>query len=179
MGCVCPHWWRGHGCSWRYRLFHRRDRPQGLRSIEKVGDEPGYLGGPLPAGGFPGGAGGKEPACQCRLEVRDTGSILGLGRSPGGGHGNPLEYPCLENPMDRGAWRAVHGVSQSWTGVKQISTACTHSAKATHTQSHTYTHITFISFSHPPQAASPSLSPHSPTHTHSHTHTHTNTLPHA
>ena len=38
-------------------------------------------------------------------EVRDTGLILGSGRSPGGGHGNPLQYSCLENPMDRGAWR--------------------------------------------------------------------------
>ena len=38
-----------------------------------------------------------------------------LGRSPGGGHGNPLQYPCLENPMDRGSWRAtVHGVAESW-----------------------------------------------------------------
>ena len=36
-------------------------------------------------------------------DIRDAGSILGLGRSPGGGHGNPLEYSCLENPMDRGA----------------------------------------------------------------------------
>ena len=42
------------------------------------------------------------------------GSIPGLGRSPGGGHGNPLQYPCLENPMDGGARRAVvHGVTQS------------------------------------------------------------------
>ena len=38
-------------------------------------------------------------------EVRDTGSIPGSGRSPGGGHGNPLQYSCLENPMDRGAWQ--------------------------------------------------------------------------
>ena len=137
-----------------------------------MGDEPGYLSGPLPAWGYPGGAGGKEPPCQCRLEVRDTGSVPGLGRSPGGRHGNPLQYPCLENPMDRGAWRTtVHKVSQSRTRVKQISTAWTHSAKATHTQSPTYTHTTFISFPHPPQAASPSLSPHSPTHTHSPFHT--------
>ena len=43
-------------------------------------------------------------------EIRDAGSIPGLGRSPGRGHGNPLQYSCLENPMDRGAWRAtVHG----------------------------------------------------------------------
>ena len=46
--------------------------------------------------------------------VRDMGSILGLERSPGGGHGNPLQYSCLENPMDRGAWWAtVHGVAKS------------------------------------------------------------------
>ena len=40
-------------------------------------------------------------------DVRDTGLIPGLERSPGGGHGNPLQYSCLENPMDRGAWRAA------------------------------------------------------------------------
>ena len=45
---------------------------------------------------------------------RDTGSIPGLGRSPGGGHGNPLQYSCPENLMDRGTWRAtVHGVAES------------------------------------------------------------------
>ena len=47
-------------------------------------------------------------------DVRETGSIPGLGRSPGGEHGNPLQHSCLENPMDRGAWWAtVHGVSKS------------------------------------------------------------------
>ena len=46
----------------------------------------------------------------------DPGSIPGLERSPGGGHGNPLQYFCLESSMDRGAWQAsVHGVTQSWT----------------------------------------------------------------
>ena len=56
-------------------------------------------------------------------DIRDMGSIPGSGRSPGGGHGNPLQYSCLENPMDRGAWRAtVHRVSESWTRVKQLST---------------------------------------------------------
>ena len=46
----------------------------------------------------------------------DLGSIPGLGRSPGGGHGNPLQCSCLENPMDRGVWRATgHGVSKSQT----------------------------------------------------------------
>ena len=49
-------------------------------------------------------------------EVRDVGLILGLGRSPGGGNGNPLQYSCLEDPMDRGDWRAtVHRVTKSQT----------------------------------------------------------------
>ena len=56
-------------------------------------------------------------------EPEDLGLILGLGRSPGGGHGNPLQYPCLENPMGRGAWRAmVHGVAKSWRQRKLLST---------------------------------------------------------
>ena len=40
-------------------------------------------------------------------DTRDAGSVLGSGRSPGGGHGHPLQYYCLKNPMDRGAWRAI------------------------------------------------------------------------
>ena len=48
--------------------------------------------------------------------VNDVGSVPGLGRSPEEGNGNPLQYSCLENPMDRGAWhKAVHGVTQSQT----------------------------------------------------------------
>ena len=51
--------------------------------------------------------------------IRDLGSIPGSGRSPGGGHGNPLQYSCLENLMDRGAWQAtVHKVAQSQTLLK-------------------------------------------------------------
>ena len=62
--------------------------------------------------GFPGGSDNKESACN----VGDLCSIPGLGRSPGGGHGNPLQYSCLENLIDRGAWRAiVHGVTKSRT----------------------------------------------------------------
>ena len=65
--------------------------------------------------GFPGGARGKEPPASAG-DVRDMSSIPGSGRSPGGGHGNPLKYPCLDNAKDRGAWQAtVHGVTQSWT----------------------------------------------------------------
>ena len=49
-------------------------------------------------------------------DIRDTGSIPELGRCPGRGHGNPLPYPCLENPMNRRAWYAiVHRVPKSWT----------------------------------------------------------------
>ena len=55
--------------------------------------------------------------------IRDEGSIPGSGRSPGGGHGNPLQYSCLKNPMDRGAWQAiVHGVTNSQKGLKRLST---------------------------------------------------------
>ena len=55
------------------------------------------------------------PACNAG-DTRDMGSITGLGRCPEGGGGNPLQYSCLENPMDRGAWRArVHTVTKSWT----------------------------------------------------------------
>ena len=77
--------------------------------------------------GFPGGTCGEEPTCQCRLDLRDMGSIPGSGRSPGGGHGIPLQYSCLENPMDRGAnWATVQGVAQSQTQLKQLSTHAKH-----------------------------------------------------
>ena len=65
---------------------------------------------------FPGGTVGKEPTCQCR-RCKRLGTIPGSGRSPGGGHDNPLQNSCLKNIMDRGAWWAtVHGVrkSQTW-----------------------------------------------------------------
>ena len=58
---------------------------------------------------------GKNPPADAG-DRRDMGSIPGSGRSPGGGHRNPLQYSCLENPMDRGAWRGtVHRVTESWT----------------------------------------------------------------
>ena len=61
---------------------------------------------------FPGGSDGKESAC----DTGDVGLIPGWGRSPGEGNGNPLQYSCLENPVDRGAWWAtVHGVAKSLT----------------------------------------------------------------
>ena len=62
--------------------------------------------------------------------IRDEGSIPGLGRSPGGGHGNPFQYSCLENTMDRGAWQAtVQRVAQSWTWLKPLSTQHAHSTQ--------------------------------------------------
>ena len=68
--------------------------------------------------GFPGG-----PRTHLLVqEMWDVGSILGLGRSPGGGHGNPLQYSCLENPVDWGAWRAtVYRVTKIWTQLKWMS----------------------------------------------------------
>ena len=49
-------------------------------------------------------------------DIRDGSLIPGSGRFPGGGHGNPFQYSCLENPMDRGAWKAiVHRVAKNWT----------------------------------------------------------------
>ena len=83
--------------------------------------------------GFPGGASGEEPACprrldkrcgsipesrRCprRLDMRDAGSVPESRRRPGVGHGKPLQYSCLEKPIDIGAWKAaVHGVAKTWT----------------------------------------------------------------
>ena len=68
--------------------------------------------------GFPGGTSGKESACN----AGDKSLIPGSGRSPGGGHGNPFHYSCLENPMDRGAQQAtVHRVAKWWTRLKRLS----------------------------------------------------------
>ena len=70
---------------------------------------------------FPGGPVVKNPSASAG-EVRGAGSIPKSGRSPGGGHGNPLQYSCLENPMDRGAWQAtVHRVAKSWAQMKRVS----------------------------------------------------------
>ena len=53
---------------------------------------------------------------------KNSSLITGSGRSPGGEHGNPLQYSCLENPMDRGAWQATdHGVTKSWIQLKRLS----------------------------------------------------------
>ena len=64
----------------------------------------------------------KDPPSSAE-DLRESGSISGSGRFPGEGNGNPLQYSCLENPMDRGGWQAaVHGVTKSQTKLKQLST---------------------------------------------------------
>ena len=65
--------------------------------------------------GLPHCLSGKETACNAAV-MGNAASVSGLGRSPSGEHDNPLQYSCLENPMDRGAWQAiVHRVTKSWT----------------------------------------------------------------
>ena len=63
----------------------------------------------LPILGFPNGSAGKESTCN----AGDAGLIPGLNRSPGGGYGNPLQYSCWDNPMNKGArWATIHGVKK-------------------------------------------------------------------
>ena len=79
-----------------------------------LGRLPGFCLG----GSFPGSSDGEASA----YNAGDPGSIPGSGRSPGEGNGNPLQYSCLENPMDRGAWWAtVHGVAKSWTWLSHFT----------------------------------------------------------
>ena len=77
--------------------------------VSDLGFRPFFLG----KLGFPDGSEDKESACN----LGDSGLILGSGWSPGEGHGNPFQYSCLENSMDRGACRA-HGVANSWTWLR-------------------------------------------------------------
>ena len=78
--------------------------------------------------------------------IRDEDSIPGSGRFPAGGHSNSLQYSCLGNPMDRGAWRAtVHSVTQSQIRVKRLSMLM-------HTHTHTHTHTRSQMWSLPPHS---------------------------
>ena len=71
--------------------------------------------------GFPGSSVVKNLPASAE-DIRDMGSIPGSERSPGGGHGNPLHYSVLENPIDRGAWWAtVHRIAKNQTQLKQLS----------------------------------------------------------
>ena len=81
--------------------------------------------------GLPRWHSGKNPPANAG-DARDVGSTPGSGRSPGREHGNPLQYSCLENPMNRGAWRAtVHGVTHSQTRLKWLSTHISHTVRCT------------------------------------------------
>ena len=74
--------------------------------------------------GIPGGTSGNDSDGNAGT-TRDTRSIPGSGRPPGGGHGNPHQYSCLESPMEREAWRAtVHGVTKSWTRLSKHACLC-------------------------------------------------------
>ena len=79
--------------------------------------------------GFPGGAAVKNPPANAG-DTGDVGSILGLGRSPGAGNGNPLQDSCLENPMDRGAWGAIQSVGSQkrWTQLRDWELTCAQEA---------------------------------------------------
>ena len=80
-------------------------------------------------------------------DVRDTGSIPGWVRSPGGEHGHPLQYSCLENATERGTWQdTVHRVPKSQTKLKQLSMHVCARAH-THTHTHTYVYTTSSLFS--------------------------------
>ena len=83
--------------------------------------------------GFPGGTVVKNLPANAG-DARDVGSIPGSGRSPGGGNGNPLQYSCLGNPIDRGAWRAtVPGVTKSQTRLSDWTTIILVNLKKKHT----------------------------------------------
>ena len=112
------------GCILSQRLFNlyaecimrnaRLDEAQaGIKIARRNINNLKYADDPtLMAEGFPSGSDVKVSVCN----VGDLGSIPGLGRCPGEGNGSPLQYSCLENPMDRGAWQAtVYRVAQSWT----------------------------------------------------------------
>ena len=118
------HWWTGvwiSSGSWWWT-----GKPGVLQSIgsQRVGHdwaiELNWTEGPQ--WDFPGGMRVKGSHADAAV-VRDSGSIPASARFPGGGHGNPLQDSCLENPMDRGVWLAiVFRVKQSWIWLKQLST---------------------------------------------------------
>ncbi|CAI9173503.1 unnamed protein product [Rangifer tarandus platyrhynchus] len=93
-----------------------------------------------PYTGFPGGSDGQESACK----VGDLAYIAGSGRPPGGRHGNPLQYSCLENPMDRAAWWAtVHGGHKELDMTERLSTV---QYTLHYDPAYTHTHIYKTSF---------------------------------
>ena len=103
----------GFGKKLDMTLF--RDSQTLLMAYRRAFDLESLLGLQQAQVGFPGGSVVKN----LPISTGDVSLIPGLGRSPGGRHGNPLQYSCLENPMDQGAWRAmVHRVTKSWAQLK-------------------------------------------------------------
>ena len=83
-----------------------------------------FMGPSAQSWSFLNGSLGNESTCNAR-DIGDVSLIPGLGISPGGGNGNPLQYSCLKNPKDRGPWQArVQGVAKSWKWLKQLSPRC-------------------------------------------------------
>ena len=97
------------GCVLKDRLEEKVNAAQAQKQMSTKGKVSPSKASLL---GSPGGSMVKNPPA----DIGHLGSIPGLGRSPGGGNGNLLQYSCLENPVDRGDWRAiVHGTAKSWT----------------------------------------------------------------
>ena len=98
---------------------------------------------------FPGGSVVKNSPANAG-DIRDVGSVPGLGRPPGGGHSNPLQYSCLKNPMHRGAWQAiVHEVTKSQTRLSNfhftlfVSLPLNHQRRYFHTRGQINLQVTF------------------------------------
>ena len=92
-----------HECGLRKKLQDKESVNQPLTKFISFNDSLWNIYHVLAIGGFPGGSDGRASACN----VGGLGLIPGSGRSSGEGNGNPLQYSCLENPMDTGAWRAT------------------------------------------------------------------------
>ena len=113
------HWLDGRESQWTPGVG---DGQRGLACCDSWGCKESDWATDLISDAHVGGASGEEPTRQCR-RPNDEGSIPGWGRSPGGGHGNRLDYSCLENTIDRGTWQAtVYMVTKSRTPLKWLST---------------------------------------------------------
>ena len=112
-----PFWASWRSLVWEENILGCGDVQRGGKEIMEID----MLNQVLKNWGFPGGTSGKEPPANAG-DIRDVGSIPGSGRSPGGGYGNLHQYYCLENPMDRQAWRStIHRVTKSRTRLKRVN----------------------------------------------------------
>ena len=107
--------WEEEGQCYQHLVLEVRGAAEHPTMQRTVPTQKNYLALKVNGVGFPGGS----VVQNLPANAGDTGWIPGSGRSPGGGNGNPLQYSCLENPMDRGAWwAAVYGVAKSQTQLK-------------------------------------------------------------